>query len=136
MPTGLKFTKNKLGYNKIMKVIHLKNVEARVNDAALFTAPVTMKTIEAEKDNSLSIAYVSFPVGVRNKLHTHTNDQILIITEGNGIIANESEQQEITVGDVVVIPAGEKHWHGATENSAMTHIAISAAGTSIDQVEQ
>jgi 4-carboxymuconolactone decarboxylase len=119
-----------------MRVIHLKDVEAKVNDAALFTAPVTMKTIESDKDNSPGIAYVSFPKGVRNKLHTHTNDQILIVTEGRGIIANESEQQEITLGDVVVIPAGEKHWHGATEDSAMTHIAISAAGTSINQIEQ
>jgi 4-carboxymuconolactone decarboxylase len=119
-----------------MRVIHLKDVEAKVNDAALFTAPVTMKAIEANKDNSPSIAYVSFPQGVRNKLHTHTNDQILIVTEGRGIIADESEQQEITLGDVVVIPAGEKHWHGATENSAMIHITISAAGTALDQIEQ
>jgi quercetin dioxygenase-like cupin family protein len=60
----------------------------------------------------------------------------LIVTEGKGILATESERKEITVGDVAVIPAGEKHWHGATDDSAMTHIAISAANTSLEQFEQ
>src|SRR4051812_34325254 len=119
-----------------MQVIHLKDTEGKVNDASLFTAPVKMKAIKAPKENSPGIVYVSFPRGVRNKLHTHNNDQILIVTEGKGILANESEQHEITIGDAAVIPAGEKHWHGATDSSAMTHIAISAGNTSIEQIEQ
>ncbi len=119
-----------------MKVIHLEDLPANENAGSLFTAPVSMKPIPAEKENSPSIVYVSFPKGVRNKLHTHTNDQILIVTEGKGLIATESDRQEIIPGDVVVIPASEKHWHGATDDSGMTHIAISAANTSINQVEQ
>ena len=119
-----------------MKVIHLKEVEGKENSGALFTAPVTMKAIEALKDNSPSVVYVSFPKGVRNKLHSHNNDQILIVTEGTGWLANESGKEPITVGDVAVIPAGEKHWHGATDDSAMTHIALSAGNTSVDIFEK
>jgi quercetin dioxygenase-like cupin family protein len=119
-----------------MKVIHLNEVEGQENNSSLFTAPVSLKPIESEKENSPTIAYVSFPKGVRNKLHTHNNDQILVVTEGKGIVATESEQQEIAVGDVAVIPAGEKHWHGATDDSAMTHISIMAANSSLEQIEQ
>lgn len=118
-----------------MKILHLKDIEAKENATALFTDPVRMQVIESEKDNSPSITYVHFPDGVRNKLHTHNNDQILIVTEGRGIIANEKEEKQIAPGDVVVIPAGEKHWHGAIKGSPMTHIAISAPQTSIDQIE-
>jgi quercetin dioxygenase-like cupin family protein len=50
-------------------------------------------------------------------MHTHSSDQVLFVTEGTGIIATETTQQEITVGDVVHIPAEEKHWHGATAHS-------------------
>jgi quercetin dioxygenase-like cupin family protein len=88
-----------------MKVYHLDDLEGQENSGALFTAPVSMKTVQSPKENSPSIVYVSFPKGVRNKLHTHTNDQILIVTEGKGILATESERKEITVGDVAVIPA-------------------------------
>jgi 4-carboxymuconolactone decarboxylase len=98
--------------------------------------PYLLKPIESYKENSPSIAYVSFPKGVRNKLHTHNNDQVLVVTEGKGIIATEFEKQEITVGDVAVIPAGEKHWHGAIDDSSMTHISITAPQTSIDQIEE
>lgn len=118
-----------------MKVIHLDDLEGAENSAALFTAPVTMKAIKAPKDNSPSVVYVSFPKGVRNKLHSHNNDQILIVTDGEGFLANESDKQKIAVGDVAVIPAGEKHWHGATDDSPMTHIALSAGNTSIEQFE-
>jgi quercetin dioxygenase-like cupin family protein len=118
-----------------MEVIHLNKIEAQENSTSLFTSPVSTKVVEAFKENSPTITYVSFPKGVRNKLHIHNNDQILVVTEGKGIVATESEQKEITVGDIAVIPAGEKHWHGAIEDSAMTHISITAPNTSIDQVE-
>jgi quercetin dioxygenase-like cupin family protein len=119
-----------------MKVLHLKDIEEKENSASLFTAPVTLQAIQAPKENSPGIAYVHFPDGVRNKLHTHNNDQILIVTEGSGKVATEQEEKDIAVGDLVIIPAGEKHWHGAVPGSPMTHIAISAAETSIEQVEK
>jgi quercetin dioxygenase-like cupin family protein len=74
---------------------------------------------------------VNFRVGATTGWHVHDCDQILVVTAGKGIVASETEQREITVGDVVHIKAGERHWHGATANSPMSHITVTtASGTS------
>src|SRR5437870_9996624 len=63
--------------------------------------------------------------GARSAWHTHPFGQILIVTEGTGWIQQWGGPiEEIRKGDVIWIPAGVKHWHGATPNTAMTHIAI------------
>ncbi len=67
---------------------------------------------------------VSFAAGAKNHFHTHTSDQILYVTGGTGIIATESEEVEISAGDTALIPAGEKHWHGATDASDFSHISL------------
>jgi len=57
--------------------------------------------------------------------HTHPLGQILIVTAGCGLVQRwDVPAEEIRPGDVVWIPPGEKHWHGATSTTAMTHIAI------------
>lgn len=84
-------------------------------------------------------AFVSFEPGARTAWHTHPLGQTLIVTSGTGWVQREGEAiQEIHVGDIVWIPPGEKHWHGATATSAMTHIAIAEAqaGKSVDWMEQ
>ena len=84
-------------------------------------------------------AFVSFEPGARTAWHTHPLGQTLIVTSGTGWVQREGEDiQEIRVGDIVWIPPGEKHWHGATATSAMTHIAIAEArdGKSVDWMEQ
>jgi quercetin dioxygenase-like cupin family protein len=78
---------------------------------------------------------VNFPAGVRNKMHTHSSDQVLFVTADTGIIATETEEKAITVGDVVHITADEKHWHGATQDSAFSHIALTAKGSTMTQFE-
>jgi quercetin dioxygenase-like cupin family protein len=61
--------------------------------------------------------------------HTHTCDQILVVTSGSGMVATEGgTPQEINIGDVVHIKAGERHWHGAKANTTMGHITITAVG--------
>jgi quercetin dioxygenase-like cupin family protein len=72
---------------------------------------------------------------VRNKFHSHSDEQILIITSGKGIIATETEQKDITEGDIVIIPANEKHWHGATKDSEFSHIYISKPESKLTQLE-
>ena len=67
---------------------------------------------------------VNFGKGCTTGWHTHATDQLLVITSGNGIVANEHEQHEVSVGDVVQILPGENHWHGATAESSMGHITI------------
>ncbi len=73
--------------------------------------------------------------GIRNKFHAHDAEQVLIVTEGRGIVATEDKESVVAVGDVVLIPAGEKHWHGATEDSEFSHIYFFKKGCKLTQLE-
>ena len=70
-------------------------------------------------------ASVTFEPGARTAWHTHPLGQTLIVTAGLGRVQHEGGPvEEIRPGDVVWFPPGEKHWHGASPTTAMTHIAI------------
>jgi quercetin dioxygenase-like cupin family protein len=70
-------------------------------------------------------ASVTFEPGARTAWHTHPLGQTLIVTAGCGWVQREGGSvEEVHAGDVVWFPQGEKHWHGATPTTAMTHIAI------------
>ena len=71
---------------------------------------------------------VNFSAGATTGWHAHDSDQILVVTAGRGVVANETEEREITVGDVVHIKAGERHWHGAKADTTLSHITITASG--------
>ena len=72
---------------------------------------------------------VNFSQGSTTGWHIHDCDQILVVTHGEGVVANEEEEREIRVGDVVHIKAGEKHWHGAKADSEMGHITVTVVGS-------
>jgi len=73
-------------------------------------------------------ATVTFEPGARTAWHAHPLGQTLIVTTGRGFVRIwGSPVEEIHPGDVVSCPPGEKHWHGATPTSAVTHIAIQEA---------
>ena len=83
-------------------------------------------------------AAVTFEPGARTAWHTHPLGQTLIVTAGHGWVQSEgSTKEEIRAGDVVWIPPGVRHWHGATASAAMTHVAISEAldGKTVDWME-
>jgi quercetin dioxygenase-like cupin family protein len=83
-------------------------------------------------------ASVTFEPGARTAWHTHPLGQTLIVTAGHGFVQREGGPiEEIRPGDVVWFPPGEKHWHGASLNTAMTHIAIQETldGKSVDWLE-
>jgi len=70
-------------------------------------------------------AFVTFEPGARTAWHTHPLGQTLIVTAGHGWVQTEGgPNEEIRPGDVVWFEPGEKHWHGATPTTAMTHIAV------------
>ena len=74
---------------------------------------------------------VTFEPGARTAWHSHPKGQILVVTAGSGRVQREGGPiEEINPGDVVLIPADEKHWHGASPAAAMTHVAINEAPTS------
>jgi len=82
---------------------------------------------------------VTFEPGARTAWHTHPLGQVLIVTSGSGLAQREGGPiEQIRPGDVVWFGPDEKHWHGATPTSAMTHIAIqeSLEGKAVDWMEQ
>jgi quercetin dioxygenase-like cupin family protein len=91
-----------------------------------FTGNVRVDPLFQAPDPALvSGASVTFEPGARTAWHTHPLGQTLIVTAGCGWAQRDSGPvEEIRPGDVVWFPPGEKHWHGATSNTGMTHIAI------------
>lgn len=81
-----------------------------------------------EGSKQLRVAAVSFPNGSRNIFHTHEAEQVLYIVEGEGIVATEDQELWVSAGDTILIPAGEKHWHGARPDTSMVHLAIMLVG--------
>ena len=82
---------------------------------------------------------VTFEPGARTAWHTHPLGQTLIVTAGLGWVQTEGGPiEEIRPGDVVFFPPGEKHWHGATPTTAMTHIAVqeSLNGKNVEWMEK
>jgi quercetin dioxygenase-like cupin family protein len=95
----------------------------------LFQASAPMRTFGAS---------VTFEPGARTAWHTHPLGQTLIVTAGAGWVQREGGPiEEIHSGDVVSFAPGEKHWHGATPTTALTHIAIHEAldGKVVDWME-
>ncbi len=113
-----------------MKIIRTGQVPKELTHNPIFTGgPVTRQNILTPPvSKSLEVAIVNFSKGARNKFHTHTQDQLLIVTAGKGIVATEQGESVVTVGDIILIPAGEKHWHGATQDSEFSHIYVVTAG--------
>ena len=111
-----------------MRVEHPSPDKRRPYPDDIFIGSVDSQGVIGEEARDLRLTEITFKDGARNKLHTHTTDQILIVTAGQGIIATEHEQREIESGDIVHIPAGERHWHGARPGADMTHLAVLGAG--------
>ena len=99
---------------------------SRQGPADNFTGSVRIDPLfNATAPSRTSGGRVTFEPGARTAWHTHPLGQTLIVTAGTGWVQEwGGPTQEIREGDVVWIPPGQKHWHGATPTSTMTHIAI------------
>lgn len=91
-----------------------------------FTGKVSVESLFASQGSgSYSGGVVNFQAGARTAWHTHPAGQTLIIVSGLGLVQAEGEPaQAMQPGDVVWIPANVRHWHGASPNHAMSHVAI------------
>ncbi len=107
--------------------------------ADYFTGTVRLDPlIEAPDPARTRVVSVTFEPGGRTTWHTHPLGQTLIVTSGYGWVQRwEGPVEEVRPGDVIWFPPGEKHWHGATATTAMTHIAIQEAldGKTADWLE-
>jgi quercetin dioxygenase-like cupin family protein len=95
--------------------------------------------IEAPAPARIRSGKVSFEPGARTAWHTHPLGQTLIVTSGLGWVQRKGGPiEEIRPGDVVWFEPGEKHWHGASAKTAMSHIAIQEAlnGSPVDWMEK
>src|SRR5918998_518639 len=107
--------------------------------AEWFTGTVRIDPLFAASEPARSAGNaVTFEPGARTAWHTHPLGQVLIVTAGYGLVQREGcPIEEIRPGDVVRFEPGEKHWHGASPTTAMTHIAIQEAldGKAVDWME-
>lgn len=108
--------------------------------AEYFTGAVRIDMLfQPAEPSRVAGAHVTFEPGARTAWHTHPLGQTLIVTSGCGWAQREGGPiEQIQPGDVVWFEPGEKHWHGATATTAMTHIAIQEQldGKTVDWMEQ
>jgi quercetin dioxygenase-like cupin family protein len=108
--------------------------------AEYFTGTVRIDPLHSAPEPArIACASVTFEPGARTAWHTHPLGQTLIVTSGAGRVQREGEAvEEIRPGDVVWFAPGEKHWHGASPDVAMTHIAIQEQldGKAVDWLEK
>jgi len=113
---------------------------SRNGPAENFTGSVRVDYLfQAEEPSRTSGAFVTFEPGARTAWHVHPLGQTLIVTAGSGWVQQGGGPvQVIRPGDVVRIPPGQKHWHGATATTGMTHIAIQEQhdGKTVDWMEK
>lgn len=120
-----------------MKKVKMSEVAREEATSRLFTGGrVERQTVfQPGESNNFNFGIVSFSAGSRNKYHVHTSDQILVVTEGTGTVATDQEELVVSAGDVILIPAGENHWHGAPGDTPMAHITITAKDSQTSQTE-
>lgn len=122
-----------------LAISHASDRETVAVPTANFTGLVELEMLFVpDGPDRTSAGLVSFPPGARTNWHTHPLGQTLVVTDGSGRIQRDGGPvQELRVGDVARIPPGVKHWHGASADSGMSHIAIQEAleGNSADWME-
>jgi quercetin dioxygenase-like cupin family protein len=123
-----------------MKIQRVGSQPSAVGPADWFTGTVRIDALFGATAPARAAGNaVTFEPGARTAWHTHPLGQTLIVTAGCGRAQREGgEIEEIRPGDVVRFEPGEKHWHGASPTTAMTHIAIqeSLDGKAVEWMEQ
>lgn len=96
----------------------------------MFVGDVRIQNLVTEQEvASQRVNAVTFRDGARNNWHSHSTEQVLVVTHGEGIIADADGERPIRPGDIVIVQPNERHWHGAAPGRDMTHLAILLPGT-------
>jgi quercetin dioxygenase-like cupin family protein len=108
-----------------MEILRVGSRASGQGPAAWFTGTVRIDPLFGPDPERVAGALVTFEPGARTAWHTHPLGQTLVVTSGCGWVQRDGGQvEEIHPGDVVWFAPGEKHWHGATAATAMSHIAV------------
>jgi quercetin dioxygenase-like cupin family protein len=122
-----------------MKIIRNGSAPSVKGPAQCFTGAVRIDSFfQAEAPGRTGGAIVTFEPGARTNWHTHPLGQTLVVTSGLGWTQCEGgPRTEIRAGDVVWCPCQKRHWHGATDTTAMSHVAIAESldGKAVDWME-
>lgn len=123
-----------------MKIQRIGTQPSNKGPSDWFTGDVRIDPlINAAAPARVAGAHVTFEPGARTAWHTHPLGQTLIVTSGSGRVQREGgEVEQIFPGDVVWVEPGERHWHGASPTTAMSHIAIQEVlgGKAVDWFEK
>jgi quercetin dioxygenase-like cupin family protein len=105
---------------------HVTSTPTAKGPAEQFTGDVYLSMIETPAEPArLAAALVRFTPGARTNWHSHPKGQVLHITDGTGLVGTrDGKVVRVRAGDTVKCPAGEDHWHGATDTAFMAHIAM------------
>lgn len=108
-----------------MRVVRADTKQRTRAVADIFRGEVESFTaVGGEQSRDLRLSEIHFKSGARNRWHVHTTDQILMCTEGDGVIATDTAEHDLVPGTIVLIPANTRHWHGAKQGKDMTHWSI------------
>ncbi len=122
-----------------MTLTRIGTQPSTVGPATWFSGTVRIDPLfQPQAPARTAAASVIFEPGARTAWHTHPLGQTLLITAGCGLVQRwEGPIEEVHPGDIIWFPPGEKHWHGATATTAMTHLAIQEQldGKAVDWLE-
>ena len=106
---------------------------APVVDWEIFSGEVRCaEVVDGSEASELRIYDVTFRPGARTTMHSHTVDQVLYIVSGHGFVQTEGgDERPVRAGDLVIVPAGERHVHGATDTTEMCHLAVMTEGRDV-----
>lgn len=127
-------------FAETIEIVSNGSTASTVASAEYFTGHVVVSPLLPPNDTTrASLGLVTFSPGARTAWHTHPAGQLLIVTAGQGWLQQQGQpRRTMSAGDVVWIPAGVRHWHGATATSPMSHHAMSyfVDGKNVDWLEQ
>jgi quercetin dioxygenase-like cupin family protein len=113
-----------------MKITRSTEAPEEPFEAATFSGPVRRRDYGAIEAPEGTVLHVRFPAGARTDWHSHPGGQVLFVTDGAGRVGTRDGSVEpITGGDVVYAPPDEEHWHGASEDAEVRHLALSFGPT-------
>jgi quercetin dioxygenase-like cupin family protein len=111
-------------------VVDTNHVDATPAGEGRFTTGVWQELIlDYQLDKGMRVHRFSYPAGEHSHWHTHDGEQSILVQSGRGWIKLEGDEGvELKPGDLVYVPKDKKHWHGATPNQVLVHLAFTASG--------
>jgi len=106
----------------------MRGSEAPSGKGTTFTGDVTLTRLLGGEPGNITVASVRFEDGARTNWHDHPGEQVLYVVDGEARAGTADEELRAGAGDIIYMPAGERHWHGAVEGQSMTHLSITTEG--------